>query len=836
MLADFLSDVLYGLRMMRKNTGFTAIAVLTLALGIGLNSAIFSLVNAVLFKPLPVESPDELITVWNRENDDFITHTPMAYLDYQDLRDSNRTLESLSAYSMMPLAVDRGDESEMVIGQIATENYFHMLGVRPALGRTFLPEESKQRAANPYVVLHHAAWQRRFGGDPTIVGKTMRLNGHVFTIIGVAPEGFDGLIRGFPPEMWVPMMMSPVLRSRGGVNAEDGDPSASSDDRIDRRSSRWLWVMGRLKPGATLAQADSDLHAIGERLREQYPDSNKNRVVGVLPAADVKLIPGVDKALFATSFVLMGFVALILLIASANVANMLLARATARRREIAVRLSLGAGRARLVRQLFTESLLLAIAGGAAGLLLAWWSNQLLNTLPLHLPLPVKMGLGLALDIRVFAFTFLVAVVTAAVFGLAPAIQSTKADLVTTLKEEAGSTTGGGSRRRLTSALVVAQVAVSLILLIAAGLSVRSAANAHRINPGFDSHNVVVGSFSPGLRGYTPEQEEAFFTTLAERMRAMPGVESAGLTSHVPLTFEINIENVAAEGKEPAERKDWPESDAGYAGAGYFETLRIPVLRGRAFTEEDTRQPRRVAVVNEIFASRFFPNEEPIGKRIRVEGEDQYDEIVGVVRNGKYRTLGEDPRPFLWRPVAKSKRSFSASTLLIRASSDPRPVLAALRQEARQLDEKVPVIGLRSLDEATSVSLLFPRMGAVLFGLFGALGMMLAAVGLYGVIAYSATQRTHEIGIRMALGASRGDVLKLILGQGLTLTGIGVVLGLAGAFGVTSMISVLLYGISPTDPLTFAGISLLLLAVAALACYIPARRAARVDPMIALRYE
>jgi predicted permease len=447
-----------------------------------------------------------------------------------------------------------------------------------------------------------------------------------------------------------------------------------------------------------------------------------------------------------------------------------------------------------------------------------------------------MGLGLALDIRVFAFTFLVAVVTAAVFGLAPAIQSTKADLVTTLKEEAGSTTGGGSRRRLTSALVVAQVAVSLILLIAAGLSVRSAANAHRINPGFDSHNVVVGSFSPGLRGYTPEQEEAFFTTLAERMRAMPGVESAGLTSHVPLTFEINIENVAAEGKEPAERKDWPESDAGYAGAGYFETLRIPVLRGRAFTEEDTRQPRRVAVVNEIFASRFFPNEEPIGKRIRVEGEDQYDEIVGVVRNGKYRTLGEDPRPFLWRPVAKSKRSFSASTLLIRASSDPRPVLAALRQEARQLDEKVPVIGLRSLDEATSVSLLFPRMGAVLFGLFGALGMMLAAVGLYGVIAYSATQRTHEIGIRMALGASRGDVLKLILGQGLTLTGIGVVLGLAGAFGVTSMISVLLYGISPTDPLTFAGISLLLLAVAALACYIPARRAARVDPMIALRYE
>jgi predicted permease len=829
-------DIRYGIRTLGKSPGFTMVAILTLALGIGLNSAIFSLVNAVLFKPLPVERPDELATVWNAEQDDFITHTPMAFLDYQDLRDHNRTFELLSAYAMVPLAVDRGDESEFVIGQIATENYFHMLGVRPALGRTFLPEESKQRGANPYVVLHHAAWQRRFGGDPSIIGQTMRLNGHVFTIIGVAPEGFDGLIRGFPPEMWVPMMMSPVLRSRGGLNAEDGNAAAASDDRIDRRSSRWLWVMGRMKPGVTVAQAHADLYAIGERLREQYPDSNKDRQVGVLPASDVKFLPGVDKALFATSFVLMGFVALILLIASANVANMLLARATARRREIAVRLSLGAGRRRLVRQLFTESLLLAIAGGATGLLLAWWSNQMVNALPSVLPLPVKMGLGLALDIRVFLFTFAVAVVTAAAFGLVPAWQTTKADLVTTLKEEAGSTTGGGSRRRLTSALVVAQVAVSLVLLIAAGLSVRSAANASNINPGFDPRHVVVGGFSPSLRGYTPQQEEAFYTTLVERMRALPGVESAALTSHVPLTFEINIERVAAEGKEPAETKDWPEADAGYAGAGYFETLRIPVLRGRSFTEEDSRQARRVTVVNEAFASRFFPNEEAVGKRIHVDREEQFDEIIGVVRNGKYRTLGEDPRPFFWRPVTKTARGYSAHSVLVRASSDPRPVLAALRQEARQLDEKVPAAGLRTLEEATSVSLLFPRMGAVLFGLFGVLGTLLAAVGLYGVIAYSAGQRTHEMGIRMALGAQRGDVLRLILGQGLTLTGIGLALGLVAAFSATSLISVLLYGISPTDPLTFAGISLLLLAVATLACWIPARRAARVDPMIALRYE
>jgi len=836
MFADFMSDALYGIRMMRKSPGFTAIAIITLALGIGLNSAIFSLVNAILFKPLPVERPDELATVWNTGEDDFMTHLPMAYLDYADLRDGNRTFDSLSAYALVPLAVDRGDESEMIISQIVTENYFHMLGVRPALGRTFLLEESKQRGANPYVVLSYSGWKRRFGSDPAIVGKTLRLNGHVFTVVGVAQEGFEGLIRGFPPEMWVPMMMSPVLRARGGVNAEDGNPAATTDDRIDRRGSRWLWVMGRLKPGVTVAQADADMRALGQRLREQYPETNKNRTVGVLTANEVKFIPGVDKALYATSFVLMGFVGLILLIASANVANMLLARATARRREIAVRLSLGAGRGRVVRQLFTESLLLALAGGGAGLLLAALSNQLLNNLPLQLPLPVEVGLGLTLDIRVFAFTFGVAVVTAVVFGLAPALQSTRTDLVTVLKEEAGSTTGGGSRRRLTSALVVAQVAVSLVLLIAAGLSLRSMANAHSINPGFDPRGVVQATYTPELRGYSAEQSEAFFMQLTERLRAMPGVESVTMASHVPLTFEINIENVAPEGKEPAERKDWPESDAGYAGAGYFETLRIPVLRGREFTEQDCRHSALVTVVNETFASRFWPQEEAIGKRVRVEGESEFYEVVGVVRTGKYRTLGEDPRPFFWRPAAKSARDFRANTVLVRASGPTAPVIAAMRQEARQLDEKIPVTSLRPLEDAISVSLLFPRAGAVLFGLFGALGLLLAGVGLYGVIAYNATQRTHEIGIRMALGAARWDVLKLVLGQGLTLTGIGVVLGLLGAFAATSMISVLLYGISPTDPLTFAGISLLLLAVAMLACYIPARRAAHTDPMIALRYE
>ncbi|MGH9817253.1 MAG: ABC transporter permease, partial [Candidatus Acidiferrales bacterium] len=568
-------DVKYGARMLAKNPAFTAVAVITLALGIGLNSAIFSLVNAVLFKPLPVEQPDELATVWNTGTVGMLTHQPMAFLDYAELRDTNRTFESLAAYALAPLALERGDESEMVIGQIVTENYFHTLGVRAAIGRTFRPEESRQRGANPYVVLNYSAWQRRFGGDPGIVGKTMRVNGQAFTVVGVAQQGFDGVIRGLPPELWVPMMMSPVLRSTVGVNIQEGaPPQNNADDRLDRRGSRWLWVMGRLKPGVTVAQAEADLRALNQRLREQYPDTNKERVVGVLPASEVKLLPGVDKALYATSFVVMGFVALVLLIASANVANMLLARATARRREVAVRLSLGASRGRLVRQLFTESLLLGAAGGAAGLLLAWWSNQLLNALPMHLPLPVKVGLGLALDVRVFAFTFIAAVVTATLFGLAPALQSTKADLVTALKEEGRGTTGG--RKRLSSALVVAQVAVSLVLLIAAGLSVRSAANAQHMNPGFDADGVVMASFATELRGYSAEQSEAFYTQMVQRLRAMPGVESVGIASHIPLTFAINVDGIAAEGQEPADGMAWPEVDGGFASAGYFETLRIPL--------------------------------------------------------------------------------------------------------------------------------------------------------------------------------------------------------------------------------------------------------------------
>ncbi|HEX9759719.1 MAG TPA: ABC transporter permease [Candidatus Acidoferrales bacterium] len=828
-------NIRYAVRMMGKSPGFTAVAVITLALGIGLNTALFSVVNAVLFKPLPAERPDELATVWNTSPNEFVSHQPMAYPDYADLRDASQSFSAISAYAMVPLALESDGESHMVIGQVATGNFFQMLGVRTALGRTFLPEEDVTRGTHPVVVLSHAAWQRRFGGSPGVLNSTIRLNGNAFTVVGVAEPKFTGLIRGFTPEVWLPMALMSTLRSTVGINIEEGETPPSTpapDDRLDNRRARWLWVMGRLKPGVTVAQADAEMRTLGERLKEQYPDSNRDRPVSVLPASDVKFLPGIDTVLYGASFVLLGVVGLVLLIASANVANMLLARATSRRREVAVRLAMGASRGRLVGQLLTESALLAVAGGGVGLLLALWSNAALNGV--ELPLPVQLNLGLALDLRVLFYTLGVALLTTLAFGLVPALQASRADLVGALKEDTSGSGGSRGKRRLSNALVVVQVALSLVLLIGAGLSVRSSLNAQRIDPGFDADGVITASLWLDLAGYDVPRAEEFYRRLTERLGALPGVESVATASQVPLSFEISIEGVAAEGAEPAERRDWPQVDAAEVDSAYFQTMRIPILRGRAFNERDTREAARVVVINETFATRFWPGQDPLGKRVRYEGEQILREVVGVARDGKYRTLGEESRPFIYQPVTQVDAR--SRTVLVRVAGDPGPVMAALRNEVRQLDETIPVTGLQPLVETISATLLLPRIGASLFGLFGVLGLVLASVGLYGVIAFTVSQRTHEIGIRMALGAQRGDILRLVIRQGLVLTLIGLVIGVAASLGATQAIAVILYGISPTDVWTFGGVSLLLVAVAVLACWIPARRAARTDPMVALRYE
>jgi predicted permease len=575
-----------------------------------------------------------------------------------------------------------------------------------------------------------------------------------------------------------------------------------------------------------------ELQAIASHLQLEYPKTNKGRAVALLPASDVKFIPGVDRVISLASAVLMTLVAIVLLIACVNVANMMLARAAGRRREIAVRLALGANRTRLARQLFTESLLLALPGGALGLLLVLWSNRAVNSF--RLPLPIELSLGLAIDARVVVFTMGAAVLTVLLFGLAPVLQASRTDLATVLKDDSATASGGRAKRRLSSILVVAQVALSLFLLIGAGLSVRSMRNAAQIDPGFTPAGVAVAEIDVALRGYTPVEGVTFYRRLSDRVRQLPGVQSVGYGSHAPLSFEIRDTRMALEGQDATDEKSWPSVDTATVGPGYFETLRISVVRGRTFTEYDTPESSKVVVINEAMARQFWPGGDALGKRLRFKGEQGYYQVVGIVRNGKYRTLGEDPRSYLYKPLLQSYES--SQMLFARAAGNLPTLLPAIRAEVRALDERVTLIRLQTLAETTSTSLLLPRIGIVVFGLFGLLGLVLATVGIYGVISYATSQRTQEIGIRMALGAERRQIFRLVLGQGLYLTLIGVGVGLGAAFALTRGIAVVLYGVSPTDAATFTSVSVLFLMVALLAAYVPARRATRVDPLRALRYQ
>jgi len=809
-------DVRFGLRVWRRNPGFAVVAALTLALGIGLTTAIFSLVNAILFRPLPVAGIEELVGVYNSEPNSFISHEPLAYPDYVDLRDGTTALRSLAGYATVPFALERGDESEMIFGEAVSGNYFSTLGVQPIHGRALQPEDDAP-GAPAVAVLNHATWQSRFGSDPSVLGRDLRLNGRVFTIVGVAPEGFNGMIRALQAEAWVPT--STLTQLRGSAK------------RLTSRKSRWFWAIGRLAPGATFAQADAELTGIGLGLQELYPDSNRNRSVTILPAADVKILPGVDTVLYATSFVLLGAVGIVLLIASANVANMLLARATFRSREMAVRLSLGVSRWRLVRQLLTESTLLAAAGGLLGLGLAFTSNHVIEAI--ELPIPIKFALGLSLDFRVLSFAFVTATLTTLLFGLVPALQSARADVVTALKSEGATATGSRSRTWLRDGLVVSQVSLCLVLLIAAGLSVRSLRNASSIDPGFDPSGIAVVSLDASLVGYDEETSAALYEGMVEHLAAMPGVQAVTRASHLPLTFEIRTERMTPAGSDAGPIKEWPSHDSGSVAPGYFETLRIPVLRGRVFSNAD-RGDTQLVVINEALAERFWPGQEAVGQMVRLDEEDPPAEVIGVVATARYRTLGEDPRPYLYQNLLQNQET--GQVLIARTSGDPAALVPTLRSIVRSADRRVPILVASSFEEAMGTALLLPRMGATVFGLFGVLGMLLAAVGLYGVMAYLVSRRAREMGIRMALGADRGQVLALVVKQGLARTFLGIGIGLVAAFGMTRAIAAILYGVSPTDPVTFIGVSLALIAIATLASWIPARRAASVSPSVALRYE
>jgi predicted permease len=796
-----------------KRPGFTAIAVITLALGIGANTAIFSLVNTVLLRPLPVPHPEQLIEVYGTFHNG-ADYTIQSYLNYKDYRDRNEVFSGLLAYRFAPMSISYESRNERVWGYLVSGNYFEVLGVQPFLGRYFAPEEDKTPGSHPVAVISYGYWQKRFASDRGIVGQAMTLNGHVFTVIGVAPKGFSGTEVAYAPELFVPMMM-----------AREVEPGS---DWLESRDGDNLFVVGRLKPGVTPAQAESVLKAITLQLGKEYPQENEGRGVALLTPG--LFIPDIRNSVISFSGVLMGVVGLVLLLACVNLANLLLARATERRKELAIRLAVGASRARIIRQLVTESVLLSLAGGLGGLLLAAWINGLVAAI--KLPTDIALVFDLRLDWRVLAFALAVSLATGIFFSLLPALQSSNPELVPALKAEASM--AGFRRSRLRNALVVVQVALSLVLLVCAGLVVRSLQVAQRTRPGFTPENAVALSFDLGLQGYPEDKGRAFQRQLIERTQSVAGVRSVALTSVIPLTLDYSYTSIYVEGQSVTGSSELPVAVPNQISPNYFRTMEIP-LRGRDFTERDDKVESRVAIVNETFARRFFPGRDAIGRRFNFSGPDKpYWEVIGVAGDGKYNSLSEDPKAAFYRPLL---REYSTNaTLVARTAGDPQSALAALRNALQRLDPTLPLYNVQTLSEHMSVPLFPFRMAATVLGSFGVLAIVLAAIGIYGVMSYVVAGRTREIGVRIALGAARRDVLLLIIRQGMTLAVIGLGIGLVIAFGVVQLLPKLLFGVRPIDPLTFAGVSLLLALVAALACYIPARRATKVDPLVALRYE
>jgi predicted permease len=816
MIADIWQDLRFGARMLLKRPGFTAIVVMSMALGVGANATIFSFVNELLLRPPAVERPEELLEFWNhnrKRGSPFDSFSGLSYPEYEYYRDHNQVFSETLAFDGDPAFISwsRKGQGEVIQGQYVSGNFFSCLGVKAALGRAFAPEEDRTPGTHPVVVLSDAFWQKQLGADPNVVGSTMTLNGFSFDVIGVAPKGFTGLLIGAMPDVWIPLMIGPQTRR---------DP-----ELLTRRSAHWIFGVGRLKTGSTSTQATADLNL----LSQSYQDNNKRYEPAIFPAT---LTPGPLRGYVNVfSGLLMLVVALVLLIACANAASYLLAQATARRREIAVRAALGASRSRLVRQTLAESMLLACISGGLGWLLAKWTAPLLLSLA---PSTLPLRFTVSPDHRVFGFTLLVSLSAGLLFGLGPAWQGTRIDLTTSLKD---GTSGGGARKsRLRSALVIGQVAVCSLLLVGSGICLRSLLNAQSIDIGFEPGNRLITTLNLSSVGYSEEKGKAFFDNLIEKTKAIPGVESASLTSHLPLGTVSWGELVNVEGHQP------PPGDNGFrvnsmsVGPDYFRTMGTTVMRGREFTARDAKGAPGVVIINEEMARSFWPNRDPVGTVLTMGSgtEEQRFEIVGVVKNGKYRSLGEQPRHFLYHPILQGY--YARSTLVVKTSGDPASLMAAVRREIGALDPNVAPTQLGTLEEHMAFALFPARVSGVLLGVFGLLALILALVGLSGLIAYSVSQRTREIGVRMALGAGTRDVLKLVIGEGMLLTLIGMAIGLAAALGLTRFLSDLLYGVSAVDPLTFGLIALLLVGVALSACWLPARRATKIDPMVALRCE
>jgi putative ABC transport system permease protein len=814
-------DVLFALRTLRRSPAFTAAAVLSLGLGIGVNTAIFTLINTLFLNPLPVDRASELVAVYTvdaKNRSPFGNLLQVSYPNYKDFRDTNTVFTGLAAYSFpQAVAASIGPVPEQLFCEMVTGNYFQVLGVRPAAGRFFGPAEDRAPGASPVIVLAYNFWQRRFGGSTDIVGRTMRINGAVFTVVGIAPDGFHGVNSLFGPDGWVPTMMYRQVLP------------AQFRDWMDERRALVFSLAGRLKPGTTIEQARANLAAIAKSLETTYPLPNEGRSTSLRPLTEATIFPGLREALVAGTAVLMAIVSLVLLIACSNVANLLLARATHRRQEIAVRLALGASRRRLVRQLMTESVLLGLLGGALGLVVAVWTrNVIWSTRP---PFFALNFVNPQLDGRVLLFALGVSVATGVLFGLVPALASSRADVVTAIKDQ--SRAAGRPRRRfgLANLLIIGQVALSLVALITAALFLESSRNASRIDPGFDTDHVALMLVSPGQAGYDPDHAQQFFQTIRSQVDAMPGVRLASWAVNLPL-FGGFSQSVFIEGHEQDTQMAGILTLTNAVDAGYFATMGIPIVEGRAFTDADRDGSVPVAVINDTMARKYWPNQSAIGKRFRFYVEHDYRQVVGVAKTAKYVTLGEAPQAAAYFPLRQSRND--AMVLYVRAAGgNPASLLGPVQREIARVDPNVPIQSPQLVRDVIDQSLWAVKLGAGLLAVFGVLALALACVGLYGVMAYSVGQRTQEIGLRMALGAGPARVLGVVLRQGLTLVGIGVAVGVVAAFGVARLIQSQLFG-SAYDPLSFIGASAILLAVAAVASFLPARRASRVDPLVALR--
>jgi putative ABC transport system permease protein len=801
-------DVRFGLRMLAKNPGFTAVVVITLALGIGANSTIFSWINSTLLDPIPgAADTSELVTIMRGERSEH-PMPPFSYPDYVDLRARTQSMSGLLAHHEDFLSLTGTNKPERIYADMVSANYFEVLGVKPILGRGPLPGEEEKPGSTPSVVISYALWQSHFGADPSIIGRTVQLNRILCTIVGVAPREFQGCSTGIRLDLWVPLVYS--------------------NDHL-RRDHFWLNAVGRLKPGVDRRQAEMELNLQMQRIVKQFPDSHRGpNQITLDPLWRSPFGPNVY--MYKSLLMLLALAAVLLLLACANVANLLLVRSVTRRREVALRLAVGASRWRLVRQLLVESLLLALAGGLLAMLLtSWTAGTFAAFFPPLANLPLTLN-GHA-DRTVLAVTILISILTAMVFGILPALRSSGLAPIALLKEEAGSTSGGIHKARLSRALVVAQIALSLLLLVCAGLFIRSLQNAQRQDPGFDPNHVLLAWYELRPAGYSDAQGLAFHRQLLSKLEALPGAESVTLADFSPLSFTIHSNIVQADGYIPQPGESM-EIDRANVGPNYFRTMRTPLVAGREFTAQDGEKSQRVAIVNQEFCDRYWPRQDPLGKRIHVW--DQWHTVVGVVRNGKYRRLVYPPEPVVFLPLFQDY--IDPVIIHARVSGDPQAYAAAVERTIHDLNADLPVFGVTALKSSIQMGSIFERIAGAFAGAFGLLALALAAVGIYGVIAYTTRQRTHEIAIRMALGAQRSEVLRLVLGQGLLLILAGLAVGMAISLALTRYLKSALYGVTTSDLWTYAGVTFLLCLVSLVACYIPARRATKVNPMLALRHE